>query len=69
MYVYEILISLQKSFINIINNLIDWIQNEHIFVMYRNTLLISQDDVKIPLFDTTRIHAESAVKYSIEEVV
>lgn len=29
-------------------------------------LLIHQDDVSIPLFDTTRIHAESAVEYSLK---
>jgi aspartate racemase len=29
-------------------------------------LLIKQEDVKVPLFDTTRIHAESAVKYALK---
>lgn len=29
-------------------------------------LLIKQKDVKVPLFDTTRIHAESAVEYALE---
>ncbi len=29
-------------------------------------LLIKSEDVKIPVFDTTRIHAESAVKFALE---
>ena len=29
-------------------------------------LLIRQEDVKVPLFDTTRIHAESAVEYALK---
>jgi aspartate racemase len=29
-------------------------------------LLIKQEDVKVPLFDTTRIHAESAVEYALK---
>ena len=28
-------------------------------------LLISQDDVRVPVFDTTRIHAEKAVKWAV----
>jgi len=28
-------------------------------------LLIKQEDVKVPVFDTTRIHAEAAVKYAL----
>lgn len=30
-------------------------------------LLISQDDVQVPAFDTTRIHAESAVRFALEQ--
>ncbi|CAE7211249.1 ygeA [Symbiodinium sp. KB8] len=30
-------------------------------------LLIQQDDVEIPVFDTTRIHAESAVDFALSE--
>jgi len=29
-------------------------------------LLINQDDVRVPVFDTTRIHAESAVRFALE---
>jgi aspartate racemase len=29
-------------------------------------LLIKQEDVKVPLFDTTRIHAESAAEYALK---
>jgi aspartate racemase len=29
-------------------------------------LLIKQEDAKVPLFDTTRIHAESAVEYALK---
>jgi len=30
-------------------------------------LLISQEDVKTPLFDTTTIHAKSAVEFALKE--
>jgi aspartate/glutamate racemase len=30
-------------------------------------LLVQQADVQIPLFDTTRIHAESAVEEALKE--
>jgi len=30
-------------------------------------LLVKQEDVSVPVFDTTKIHAEAAVKYAIEE--
>jgi aspartate racemase len=30
------------------------------------SLLIKQEDLKVPLFDTTRIHAESAVEYALK---
>jgi len=30
-------------------------------------LLIKQEDVKVPVFDTTKIHAEAAVKYALSE--
>ncbi len=31
------------------------------------TLLIAQDDCSIPIYDTTRLHAESAVDYALKE--
>jgi aspartate racemase len=30
-------------------------------------LLVHQEDSPVPLFDTTRIHAEAAVEYALEE--
>jgi len=30
-------------------------------------LLVSQDDVQVPVFDTTRIHAESAARFALEQ--
>jgi len=31
------------------------------------SLLVSQENVTVPVFDTTRIHAEAAVDYSLDE--
>ena len=31
----------------------------------QNTMLISQDDINIPVFDTTKIHAEKAAELSL----
>lgn len=33
------------------------------------TLLVSQEDVSVPVFDTTRIHAAAAVAFALEKVV
>jgi aspartate racemase len=30
-------------------------------------LLVSESDVEIPLFDTTRIHAEAALRYALSD--
>lgn len=30
------------------------------------TMLVGQEDVSVPLFDTTRIHAEKAVKIALD---
>ena len=30
-------------------------------------LLVHQEDSQVPLFDTTRIHAEAAVEYALEQ--
>ena len=32
------------------------------------TLLVGEDDVSVPVFDTTRIHAEAAVAFALEKV-
>ena len=31
------------------------------------TLLIGQDDVNVPVFDTTRLHAEAAMAFALDE--
>jgi aspartate racemase len=56
----------KQQFINIINNLVKNGAEAVILGCTEIPLLIQQKDVKIPLFDTTRIHAESAAEYSLK---
>ena len=55
------------QFIDIANNLASRGAEAVILGCTEITLLIKQEDVEIPLFDTTRIHAESAVDYAIKK--
>lgn len=58
--------SSKNKFIEIINQLKnDWAEAV-ILGCTEIPLLIKQEDVNIPLFDTTRIHAESAVEYALQ---
>ena len=62
----EINQSSKSQFIKIINNLVDNGAEAVILGCTEIPLLIKQKDVKIPLFDTTRIHAEAAVEYALK---
>jgi aspartate racemase len=56
----------KKKFIEIIKNLVSDGAEAVILGCTEIPLLIKQDDVEIPIFDTTRIHAEAAVEWSIK---
>jgi aspartate racemase len=56
----------KQQFIHIINNLVKNGAEAVILGCTEIPLLVQQKDVKVPLFDTTRIHAESAVEYSLK---
>ncbi|WP_284639504.1 aspartate/glutamate racemase family protein [Paenibacillus silviterrae] len=57
----------KQSYIKIINSLSDQGAEAIILGCTEITLLISQDHCSIPIYDTTRIHAESAVDYALRE--
>ena len=63
--------SIQKSskdqFIKSINNLASHGARAVILGCTEISLLIKQEDVDVPLFDTTRIHAEAAVDYALTD--
>jgi aspartate racemase len=56
----------KQKFIEIINNLVKNGAEGIILGCTEIPLLIQQKDVKVPIFDTTRIHAEAAVEYSLK---
>lgn len=56
----------KEKFIKIIKNLVSNGAEAVILGCTEIPLLIKQDDVEIPIFDTTRIHAEAAVEWSIK---
>ena len=57
----------KQQFLNIINNLIKNGAEAIILGCTEIPLLIKQEDVNIPLLDTTRIHSETAVEYSLKK--
>lgn len=59
--------SSKDQFIRIINRLFDNGAKAVILGCTEIPLLVEQRDVKVPLFDTTRIHAEGAVEYSLKQ--
>ena len=63
----RILPTSKEKFITIINNLAQNGAEAVILGCTEIPLLIQQTDVNIPLFDTTRIHAESAVDFALSE--
>ena len=58
--------SSKSQFIKIIDKFVDNGAEAVILGCTEIPLLIKQKDVKIPLFDTTRIHAEAAVEYALK---
>jgi aspartate racemase len=56
----------KNDYINIINKAINQGAQGVILGCTEIPLLIKSDDVSIPVFDTTRIHAESAVVYALK---
>ncbi len=56
----------KETYIKIINNSIKNGVEGVILGCTEIPLLIKSEDVNIPVFDTTRIHAESAVKFALE---
>jgi aspartate racemase len=56
----------KERFIQIINRLVDEEGAQGVILGCTEIpLLIKHDDVKVPVFDTMRIHAEAAVKYAL----
>jgi len=58
--------SSKDQFIRIINKLVDNGAEAVILGCTEIPLLVQQKDIKVLLFDTTKIHAESAVEYSLK---
>lgn len=58
--------SSKDRYIEIINKLIESGAEAVILGCTEIPLLIQQEDVKVPLYDTTTIHAEAAVEYSLK---
>jgi len=58
--------SSKEQFCEIIQNLVRDGAEGIILGCTEIPLLIKQEDVKVPLFDTTRIHAESIVEYALK---
>jgi aspartate racemase len=56
----------RKEYVRIINRLVDEEGAEGVILGCTEIpLLVHQGDVKVPVFDTTRIHAEAAVDYAL----
>ena len=56
----------RKQFVKIINRLVDEDGAQGVILDCTEIpLLIKQSDVKVPVFDTTTIHSEAAVKYAL----
>ncbi|UPM55589.1 aspartate/glutamate racemase family protein [Gottfriedia acidiceleris] len=55
----------KQVYLNIINHLIEHGAEAVILGCTEITMLISQENCSIPVFDTTRVHAESAVDFAL----
>ncbi len=56
----------RKEYVRIINRLVDEEGAQGVILGCTEIpLLVHQSDVKVPVFDTTRIHAEAAVDYAL----
>lgn len=58
----------KHSYLKIINSLSQQGAEAIIFGCTEITLLISQDDCSIPVYDTTKLHAECAVDFALSEI-
>ncbi|MEH7453501.1 aspartate/glutamate racemase family protein [Gottfriedia acidiceleris] len=56
----------KQVYLNIINHLIEQGAEAVILGCTEITMLITQENCNIPVFDTTRIHAESAVDFALD---
>jgi len=59
--------SSKDQYVEIINKLVDNGAEAVILGCTEIPLLVKQEDVRIPLLDTTRIHAETAVEYALKK--
>ena len=57
----------RQEYIRIINELVKDGAEGIILGCTEIPLLISKNDVEIPIFDTTKLHSESAVKFALEK--
>jgi aspartate racemase len=55
----------RKEYLRIVNDLFDQGAEAVILGYTKITLLINQNDTKVPLYDTTRIHAAKAVQFAL----
>ncbi|MCK4902301.1 MAG: aspartate/glutamate racemase family protein, partial [Thermoplasmatales archaeon] len=62
----KIMQSSKQRYLEIIENLIDKKAEGIILGCTEIPLLIKKDDVDIPIFDTTEIHAKAAVEYALK---
>lgn len=62
----EIKSSSRDQYVKILNKLVDSGAEAVILGCTEIPLLVHQEDVNIPLFDTTSIHAETAVEYALK---
>ena len=62
----KIMQSSKQKYLEIIDNLIDKKAEGIILGCTEIPLLIKKDDVDIPIFDTTEIHAKAAVEYALK---
>jgi aspartate racemase len=57
----------KKSYISIINNLVANGAEGIVLGCTEIPMLISQDDVSVPVFDTTKIHSMAAVEFALSK--
>jgi|APIni6443716594_1056825.scaffolds.fasta_scaffold29302_2 aspartate racemase len=55
----------KENFIKIINNLIDHGAEGVILGCTEIPLLVNQSDIRVPIYDTTQLHAKAAVRYAL----
>ncbi|MBN1250309.1 MAG: aspartate/glutamate racemase family protein [Anaerolineae bacterium] len=63
----EIRASSRDSYVEVVGRLIDRGAQGVILGCTEIPLLISPSDVSVPLFDTTRLHAEAALRFALEQ--